>query len=109
MNDELDGLEERVLLLEFKQLKRLAGWTRTQVTAKTTPASAKSVEMRVSRRSGATKYELRSGSGWTVLPADRSTWPAGAKRMQDKIDEFNKQRTVGHRLVATIGGTVKLS
>jgi hypothetical protein len=111
MTDELNALEDRVLLLEFTKMKKLAGWQRTHVTATRTTSAHKTgtVEMRVSKRGGATKYELRTATGYEALSADRSTWPREAREMQEKIEAYDKQRTVGGRLVGMLGGTAELS
>lgn len=111
MNEELLELEDRIRDLEFKQLKMSNGWTRTQITATSTAATSKRVplEMRVSRRGGATKYELRSASGWTPLPADRKLWPVEARKMQDEFDEYDKRRRVGGRLISAACGTAGIA
>jgi hypothetical protein len=105
-NDELNRIEEKLLCLEFEQLKEQSGWTRMLVTAKATPAQSVPLEIRVSRVTG--KCQIRTATGWEALPADRSKWPSAARKMEEQFEEINKQRRIGGRLVAMAGGTCEL-
>jgi hypothetical protein len=109
MNDEIGVLEEKILDLEFKQLKKQFGWDRRLVTAtKTIPAKKTTLEMRVSSRGSAKMYELRTGSTWRMLPEDRSQWPADARAVQDRVDAIYKERTRDGRLISAAVGSVSL-
>ena len=104
---ELLGLEDRLLALEFKQLKKLHGQTRTLITQKKSGQKI-GLEIRVSNKSGAKKFELRTATGWQVLSADRSNWPQEAREMQAIVDEYDKRRTVNGRLLSVCDDPVAL-
>lgn len=109
MNDCISELEDRILDLEFKQLKKKLGWERILVTTKRTPENKSGFSMRMSTGSnGEKKYELRSGSGWTTLPTNRALWPIEAREIQDKVDAYDKQRRVEGRMVSVTSDFVRL-
>jgi hypothetical protein len=107
MDDRLLDLEIRICDLEIKRLKMDGDWTRVSVTRKApAPTTAKvPLELRVSNQGAKSKYELRTATGWQLLPSDRSTWPVDARQMQDEMDAFYKNRTVNGRLVSAAPGT----
>jgi hypothetical protein len=113
--NKLDELEERVLNLQYKELKKsLPGLRQFSITpkasAKTSPISPTGLTISSRRRGGSTSYSVRYASGATAtLPADRASWPADIRAMIEKIEEFDKKRNVGGRMIsASIGGGLRI-
>jgi hypothetical protein len=100
----LDSIEDKILDLEFKQLKKQLGCERVLITAKPRASSSTSHQARISKqRDGTNRYEVRSADGsWRTLSRDRSTWPSWFRESEERYEEFNKSRTHGGRLTAAL-------
>jgi hypothetical protein len=109
--DKLMELEDRIFDLEFAAFEE---WWNTQGTAttrkttpKTTPAKRGAWSLHMSTQPDGTKqYRMQSAAGaWTTLPANRSQWPKDLREMEERFEEFDKQRRIGGKNVAMLGGT----
>jgi hypothetical protein len=87
----------------------LHGAERLQISPKTQSAKAPAWSLTITtERGGRKKYELRDSSGTRVLPADRSKWPADVRSAQEKMDEYDKKRTIRGHLISAHVGTARL-
>jgi hypothetical protein len=108
----VDDLEFRLLDLEIRQLKQKLGWDRTLLTVKQPPARSTAdvpLQMRASTKSGVTKREIRTATGWSPLPEDRSQWPKWARDTAEKYDAYDRQRTRnGHLISSPCSGPIEI-
>jgi|WetSurSiteA1Bulk_404760.scaffolds.fasta_scaffold99331_2 hypothetical protein len=115
---ELDELEWRLLDLEISRLKKMNASRSVLVTQQPKPKPTAKPSTRdywqqwrsTRRNGGETLYEHRTASGaWLPFPKDRKAWPEGVRAEIEKIEAYDKQRTVGGRMIsASVGGGVKL-
>jgi hypothetical protein len=109
MSDKIGVLEEKLLDLEFRQLKKKLGWDRTQITStRSTPAGKVPLEMRVSRKDGSEKCEIRTATGWDPLPADRAMWPTWAREGHEAFEKYEKAHSLNGRRISAAVGTAGL-
>jgi hypothetical protein len=109
--EELDDLEFRVLDMEIARLKKMHAKQSVLVTTTAKPATKDCWNQWRSTRQkgGRILYEHRTTSGgWTAFPADRAKWPSWVRAEVEKVEEFDKRRTVGGRMISAGGGTVKM-
>jgi hypothetical protein len=109
MNDELSMLEEKILDLEFKTLRKSLGWSRTQITStRSTPAGKVPMEMRVSRKDGSERCEIRTATGWAPLPTNRALWPTWAREGHEAFEKYEKAHSLNGRRISAACGTAGL-
>jgi hypothetical protein len=110
IKEQIDKLEDKLLDLEFQDLKkRIAqsrrSWVQLPVSTKPKPAGGSREIMRMKTVAGQRIYEMRSGSTWKPLPKDRAQWPREIREIEDRIDKIDAKRTHGGRIISNMAGS----
>lgn len=97
MSTYIDDLENRILNLEYQQLKKLVAPLRKPQSAQARSAAAEvDGSVNVRRERGGTKHFWKTASGVTPLVGDRSKWPARAREMVDLTEKAYARRVGRH-------------